>query len=231
LDDPPVIDAVASADLRLEELDAGGGDGGVAGPHCRQGRGEVGGFRHVVEARHADVVRHAAAAFVQRAEDADSDVVAGGEDRAHLGYPAENLPGPVAGGGLPVGRDDRRDLRAGLGQRLLPSGQAALAIEPAAGSRHVPDGPVPGIEKAPRRLVRAGGLVDGRQRNRAPWITADPDQRDVLRDIVQRVVHPLDRGDDGQAGHPLVQVAADRLGQGSPVRRPNALDGDREALP
>jgi hypothetical protein len=167
---------------------------------------------------------------VQGAQDAERQVVVGGEDRGDLGHPGENLAGAVPRGGVPVRRHDRRDLRARLGQRPPPAGDAALAVEPVIGAGDVPDGLVADLEQVPGRGVRARLLVDGDQAGRPARVTVDGDQRDVIRDVVQRLVGRLDRGDDDQARHPLVAVPPDRVGDWLAVQRAHVLHADREAV-
>jgi len=94
----------------------------------------------------------------------------------------------------------------------------------------MPDGLVAGLEQVPGGGVRAGLLVHGDQAGWPPRVAVDGDQRDVVGDVVQRLVGRLDRGDDDKAGDPLVAMPSDRVGYRLAVQRPHALHADREAM-
>src|ERR1022692_2758860 len=131
-EDPSVTEAVASADLSQQQVEAGGGDRFEVRADCGQRRDEVFRLRHVVETDHADVRRYEPATFVQRPQNAKGEVVIGGEYGGHVVHPGQDLAGAVAGGRGPVGWHERRDFGARLGQGSLPPGDAPLTVEPVA---------------------------------------------------------------------------------------------------
>src|SRR6185437_7562845 len=122
-----------------EQVDAGGGDRVEVGADGGQRGDVVGRLGHVVEADDADVAGDTASALVQGAQDAEGQVVVGGEDRRDVVHPREDLAVAVSGRGEPVRRHERRDLRARLGQRAAPAGHAAAGVEPVIGAGDVPD--------------------------------------------------------------------------------------------
>src|SRR5260370_42237048 len=94
----------------------------------------------------------------------------------------------------------------------------------------MPDGLVAGLEQVPGRGVRAGLLVHGDQAGWPPRVAVDGDQRDVVGDVVQRLVGRLDRGDDDKAGYPLVAMPSDRVGYRLAVPRPHPLPPGPETM-
>ena len=220
---------MSAGDLREQQVEAGGGDRVKVGPDGGQRRDVVGRLGHVVKADHAHVLGDAAAAFVQGTQDAEGEVVIGGEYRRGIGHPRQDLAVAVTGRGEPVGRHQRRYLGARLGQRPPPAGEAAAGVEPVVGPGDVPHGGMPGLEQVPRRRVRARFLVDRHQLGRPFRVAVDADERDVTWQVVKGVIGRLDRGDDDQARDALVEVAADRVGDRLAVEGAHALHVDGES--
>jgi hypothetical protein len=90
---------------------------------------------------------------------------------------------------------------------------------------------VPGVEQVPGGRVGARLLIDRHQFRRSLGVTVDADERDIVGQVVKRVVGRLDGGDHDKAGDPLIEMAADRVRYGLVIERADALDVDGKTVP